>query len=96
MLSDWPGAGYACESALIANSLAASKRDELAQARLVLRRYQREVVRRQLAEAPVLLTEARRALRRYREELAQNVDEGRIDETASRQRSSSDCIEVMR
>lgn len=89
MLSDWPGARYAC-----ASDLGASSRAELAQARLVLRRYRREVVRRQLAEAPVLLAEARRALRRYRAELGQI--EGRIDETASRQRSSSDCIEVMR
>lgn len=92
MLSDWPGARYAC-----ASDLGASTRAELSQARLVLRRYRREVVRRRIAEAPVLLAEARRALRRYRAELlAQNVDEGRIDDTASRQRSSSDCIEVMR
>jgi hypothetical protein len=91
MLSDWPGARYAC-----ASDLGASSRAELSQARLVLRRYRREVVRRQLAEAPALLAEARRALRRYRAELGQIVDDGRIDETASRQRSSSICIEVMR
>lgn len=94
MLSDWPGARYSCESALIANAERASARAELAAARRSLLRYRCEVVRRALAEAPRLLADARQALQRYREE-AQNAG-GRIEATASLQRSSSCCIADMR